>query len=548
MAAVVAPDVEECYLLALMDGADGIDLAEWSWVDEEQDDGCFRCWDVQWSWYTCPDVLQIDQAARSLGKSVGIQMRAYAFPFNHPGAEMLITAPELNHLRPLSDAIEMRLLGTRMSAEMLPRTKGRGIARQPHWQARFVNSSRITTRLPNRDGKGVKGQHPLLLEGDEMQDYPLAGWIELIETLKRGSIGAQWRCHGVSRGVRDKYYELTQEDSDFTVHRVLAMHRPSWTSQERAEKIKTYGGSRQNPDYKRNIYGEHGDASNPLFVLSRLMGCVDQDEGSQYNTDVYANISIDFERLSQSKTHPDDRLAIRNLIELPGTHLSGHELAPKGYSAYYGGMDIGVTNHPSEILVFGARAGRSVEHLDLLTRIHLERIDTDDQEEVVKHLFAFYGAKFKAFGLDKTGVGFTASQRLSKDPLVGARVHGYNFSEKVIVGFAERELAPGETQEDLAVWRNVVEHASDVLRIHYVDPRKLTLPFDRELLTEWQGQNYAIVKSAGSPYGRRDYSRGKFHTLDAGKMAAAARTLPLLAEMATYVAPRPPVLDIFVGA
>ncbi len=49
------------------------------------------------------------------------------------------------------------------------------------------------------------------------------------------------------------------------------MHRPTWTKQERDEKIKTYGGSRQAIDYKRNIYGEHGDASNSVFVLARFM-------------------------------------------------------------------------------------------------------------------------------------------------------------------------------------------------------------------------------------------------------------------------------------
>ena len=153
-------------------------------------------------------------------------------------------------------------------------------------------------RLPNKDGKGVKGMHPLQLELDEAQDYPLAGWIELIETLKRGSQNARWHCHGVPRGVRDKFFEITQADSDFTVHRLMAMHRPSWTPQERDEKIKTYGGSRQNPDYKRNIYGDHGDARNPVFVLARLMACVDQDEGSEYNTEVYSRISISFEQLS----------------------------------------------------------------------------------------------------------------------------------------------------------------------------------------------------------------------------------------------------------
>jgi hypothetical protein len=92
---------------------------------------------------------------------------------------------------------------------MLPDTKGKGIARQPHWQVRFRNGAKIVSRLPGRDGKGVKGQHVIKLEIDEAQDYPLAGWIEIVECLNRGSVGAQWRVHGVSRGVRDKFYEYS---------------------------------------------------------------------------------------------------------------------------------------------------------------------------------------------------------------------------------------------------------------------------------------------------------------------------------------------------
>lgn len=545
MVAVTPPDEEELYLLAILDGADGIDLAEFSWVDDEKDTSCFRVWPFQWPWYTCTDVLQIDQCSRSVGKTIGVTMRAYAFPFAHPGQEMLITAPELNHLRPLVDAVEGRLLGTRMGREMLPNSRGKGIARQPQWQARFSNGARIISRLPNKDGKGVKGMHPLVLEADEMQDYPLPGWIELIETLKRGSAGAQWRCHGVTRGVRDKYYELTQPDSGFTVHRWMAMHRPTWSDQERSEKIKTYGGSRQNHDYKRNIYGEHGDATNPVFVLARLMACVDTDQGSEFNTEVYHRMEITHERLL-SVDNPGGQPLETYLAEIPGTHLTGHAKAPGGYSAYWGGMDVGLTNHPSEILILGQRAGTRTEHLDLLLRVHLQRIQTDDQIQVVKMLFARYGGKLKGFGIDRTGLGFPIYQQLKRLKSLQTRVHGYNFSEKVAVGFEDRELERDETMADLAQYRDLVEHATDTLRNSYVDPHRITLPFDRELLTEWQGQSYTIQKSAGSPYGKRVYSQGSFHTLDAAKMFAAAKTLPPIEAMLDTAPTQEPVLEAFV--
>lgn len=549
------PDEEECYLVALMDDPSGIDLCEFCWVDEEQDDGCYRVWDVQWPWYSNDDVHQIDQCGRSVGKSNGIAMRGFAFPFCYPGAEMLITAPELNHLRPVTDLLEAKLMMIRLGREMLPNQRGNGLNRQPHWQARFANGARIISRLPNKDGKGVKGMHPLKLESDEMQDYPLAGWIELIETLKRGSKGAQWRAHGVARGGRDEFYEKSQPDSGWTVHRLMGMHRPTWSKEEREEKIRQYGGSRQNVDYRRNVYGDHGDASNPVFVLARLMACVDQDEGTEYNSEVFHEVKLEHERVE--RRGPGSILTFFDNI--PGTHKAGHQLAPKGYNAYYGGMDVGGTNHPSEILIFGARAGLKTEHLDLLLRIHMRRIPitsteaadergTDTQEEIIRFLFSFYGAKLKSFGIDRTGLGFSLVQNFDRDRFLSSRIFGYNYSEKVIVGFEDREPERGETMEDLAIMRNPVDHATDYLRNELVDPKKVTLPFNREILNEWQGQSYTVEKSAGNPYGKRNYSVGSFHSLDAGKMMAAAKTLPLLEEMAKAKPKHAPVMDVFVGA
>ncbi len=114
------PDEEERYLLAILEAADGLDLAEFGWFDPESSDGCYRAWDFQWNWYTCNYMQQVDQGGRALGKTVGIKMRACAFPFAYEGQSMLLTAPELNHLRPLTDMIEKTLLSTRLVREMLP--------------------------------------------------------------------------------------------------------------------------------------------------------------------------------------------------------------------------------------------------------------------------------------------------------------------------------------------------------------------------------------------------------------------------------------------
>jgi hypothetical protein len=533
---------EECYLIGLMDDPSGIDLAEFMFIDETpgKEDPCFRLWDFQWSWYRCEETFQIDQAGRSLGKSMGIIMRAHAFPFCYPRQEMLITAPELNHLDPLTTKIEEKFIhGSRFSRAMLPKQKGGGIKHQPQFHATFINGAQIMGRLPNRDGRGVKGQHPLVLEHDEGQDYPRQGWMELIETMKHGVPGAQWRVHGVSRGVRDMYYRMTSEHADvpFYVHRYMAMHRPTWSAEERKQKINIYGGSRDNPDYKRNIYGEHGDVTNPVFVLARLMACVRMNEStwaSTYNETIYNLIKIEGESL-------EDR-PIESFLSFPKLHQMAD------YTSYWAGMDIGFTNDPSELLIFGTIKQKvgdvAVDVMRLLSRIHLMRISAPDQEKVIEAVFAFYGPRLRALSMDKTGAGLPIWQHMDAKPDIRARIKGYGFSEKRAVAMDDRELVGKEKPEDAVIEKNIIAFATDKLR-EYVDSKMIELPYDQELLTEWQGQTVVYSRDEGSSSGaKKQYGGGSFHTLDAGKLVVLGKELEAMEEMQRTRKPAP-VFDVF---
>jgi intein/homing endonuclease len=203
--------------------------------------------------------------------SKSIQLRAYAFPFLYPKQEMVVTAPELNHLQPITGIIEELFTSTRLAQEMLLKNRSR-ISHRP-FIMNFANGARILGKIPQRDGRGIKGTHPIWLEQDEAQDYPHAGWTEIIETLRQGMTGASWRAHGVTRGVQDDFYKRSADPkTEWTVHRIYAMHSPEWSDTVRRKKIAEYG-SRDDPDYRRNVLGEHGDATNPLFVLHRLMRC-----------------------------------------------------------------------------------------------------------------------------------------------------------------------------------------------------------------------------------------------------------------------------------
>jgi len=508
---------DEKYLIALLMDPSGIDLAEFLWRDPDQQDNLFRCYPYQYPWYRNDAKKQIDQCGRAVGKSLGIQMRAFAFPFTNPGNEMLITAPEMIHLDPVTKYIEDRLMSTRLSQEMLKGgNQSNGITHRP-FEAKFRNNARIIGRIPQKDGKGVKGMHPRWLEMDEAQDYPAAGWVELIETLRYGDETSRWRAHGVSRGVRDHYYKLSQSE-DWHVHRITAMHRPDWSASERKSKSELYG-SREHPDYRRNILGLHGDAMSSLFVLNRLMACVDSNENSDYNTNVYQHIRINEDFLR------DSQMPIETLIDLPGSH--------KLFKRVWIGMDVGMTNHPSEILVFGGeaksgpRSGDSEgERIRCLARIHLERISAMDQLSVMNHLAQYYHPL--GFGMDRTGLGLPIFQ-FAKDPdhanvQLMTSIRGYNFSEKIPVAFEQlEEDAEWVDPIDRAILGNVLEYSSDQLRL-LVDQGRMRLPWDIDMLREFQGQAYYISKSATNPYGKKEFNKGKFHALDAARMAALAYT------------------------
>lgn len=104
--------------------------------------------------------IVVHNCSRSVGKSRSIQARAFAFPFVHPGAEMVITAPESNHLVAVTDNIETALLRSRLTREML--VKGRGGIKHKPFHVGFASGARIMGRIPQRDGRRCEGFAPSL--------------------------------------------------------------------------------------------------------------------------------------------------------------------------------------------------------------------------------------------------------------------------------------------------------------------------------------------------------------------------------------------------
>jgi hypothetical protein len=252
------------------------------------------------------------------------------------------------------------------------------------------------------------------------------------------------------------------------------------------------------------------------------MACVDDNENSDYNADEYYHVRINDEWLR------DAGVPITELIQLPARHKDEH-------SKFWIGMDVGMTNHPTEILVMGERYrdirkkdssdNRTNMRLRVIARIHLERISAMDQLLVMDHLAQFY--RPAGFGMDRTGLGLPIYQIAleGKDvsPYLHRSIKGYNFSEKIPVGLkAEEEAEEGQLSlEERKITANVLEYSSDKLR-ELVDRQVMLLPWDIDMLKEFQGQAYYLRKDSTNPYGRKEFNRGKFHALDAARMAVLA--------------------------
>lgn len=586
----------ECYLAALLLDRSGVDMAEFAWVDETKEDNCYRAYNYQWAWWRDNSPRSLDQCSRDVGKSESIIARACAFPCNNPGEEMVIVTPEGTHMDSLTDRIEARLRSVRLLRELL--VAGRAGVNHRPFKALFANGARIYSRLPQRSGLGVKGVHAMVLEVDEAQDISELAWKEMPETVRKEIPGAMWKIHGVSKGVRGTFMDWSEPGSGWKVHRITAMHKGNWSPELRAQKERDYG-SAESGDYKRNVLGEHGSTMNRIFVLSHLMAGVDTNEGSAYNQDEYVKLLINGDQVQGRAldatgrdadiglSTDDQALALLDMVNLSPAHVAN-------YQTFWGGMDVGLVGDPSEILLFAeyspdarerqrdkraeiATPDTGQSRFKLLLRIQLRLLPVPLQCEVIMAVIGHY--KPRGFSMDRTGLGLPLFQELQKraassrlfevaeadDPAGLARVasarqaltliKGYGFSDKVVVAIddakAEQlglaEADPIEVIEKAGIRRTAKDAATDELRV-LVDNRRILLPYDTDIINQWNGQTMAHSQEPIDAYGKRRmvYSAGVFHVLDAGRMfALGVAQQPI--EQLLAAAPRQvaPVIDYF---
>jgi hypothetical protein len=274
--------------------------------------------------------------ARSTGKTESIKNKSLSHIFKRQGENLLLTAPELIHLLPLTDAVEDRINAIRLTREFLDTRNGKtGFTHRP-FGVDFLDGTKIVGRIPRLTGTGVKGQHQPDMIVDEAQDYPERGWVEVHETVmkdhtdREGKPDFSYEFYGVHTGARDSGFFKRVNEGAFEIVNVTAMQRPGWSESEKRAAKAAYGGT-QSSDYRRNILGEPGAAASAYFVTSRLMACLDQNRDSKYNQMEYRHIELRVEEFD------DMLLPIGEVLDLP-SGLTGD---------LYGGADLGLTNSPT---------------------------------------------------------------------------------------------------------------------------------------------------------------------------------------------------------
>lgn len=554
---------EEDFLVYAM-LTDPIYMPELLWRDPVGRDyaGGYRVRDYQYQINRCEENAAIFACGRSTGKTESAKVHAQIHTLEAEGENMLITAPELIHLLPLTDAIEDNLRSSRLVTESLD-TRGQktGFTHRP-FGVNLLNGTKIVGRIPKLTGQGVKGQHQPFLLMDESQDYPPAGWTEIQETLNADAVDKygkpRWRfwAYGVHSGDRSSGFAERAKSGAFTTIQVTALMRPDWGKERKEMAVAAYGGT-SSPDYRRNILGEPGAAASAYFVISRLMSTVDQQvergevSGSDYNVKEYKTELFRYEEME------DLGLSVAEAIDLPSNYKSVHV-----------GVDLGLTSSPTVISLFTETMVEKKMRLKLFRRISLERFRPRQIREVLYAIAWTYGGALMSVGIDSTGLGLPIFQDIEDDEIAPPHLldvaRGYFFNSKVPVNVSPEHVFRDESSGVVRdQYGNMVKEetlpdgskrfvtmtpfisASTGYLRNWVDSGYLMLPFDTEVISDMMQETRQRVDrlSQSAERGSQNMRKGNaFHILDSFRAMAMAYHASEIEEVLA-IPQQKPVLD-----
>jgi hypothetical protein len=501
--------------------------------------GQFRVRDYQYILNRLDDEYAIVACGRSLGKTVAEIIHAEIHVFKSY-EKLLITAPELIHLLPLTDQVEDNIMDNPLLSELLDvRQSGQtGFTHRP-FQASFIDGTKITGRIPKRDGTGVKGSHAEKLIVEEGQDYPPRGWTEVTEAVnydardRDGNPMFRYWVYGVHSGDKSSGFDERARSHLYRKVKLTALRRSDWGKERKANAIASYGGT-SSPDYKRNILGEPGAGTTAYFVASRLLACVDQNiargekPGSDYNDNLYVKQTFRAEELDELG------MQIGDLLDLPEIETNG----------WWGGVDVGLTESPTVISLFAEWTYQRKRRIALMRRYTLERFRERQIREALYAITWHLGSRLLGVGVDVTGLGRPLFQAIEDDELCPPRLKqisaGYVFNAKVEVGVDPDMVVEqqGVLRDHLGNMVKIIEdeitgeqkfvvmmpfiQASTKFIAEEVDSGYLLLPFDVDVTSDMLQESRQRVERIGQrgETGGASAKKGdRFHILDSFRTA-----------------------------
>jgi hypothetical protein len=520
--------------------------------------GCYRVRDYQYVLNRIEDNYAIVACARSVGKTESEKVHAQIH-FWRSYENMLITAPELIHLLPLTDAIEENIRDSKLLMEMLDTRGGQtGFTHRP-FGVNFIDGTKIVGRIPKLTGTGVKGQHQPFLIVEEGQDYPEKGWTEVNETVnydavdEKGHPAFRFWVFGVHSGNKASGFDEKARSSVYRKVQITALRRPDWNKDRKANAVAAYGGS-SSPDYRRNILGEPGAGASSYFVTARVMACVDQRvgrgevKGSRFNEEIYVKQTFRFEEVEALG------MRIADLLDLPD-----------GYDKVWAGVDLGLTESPTMISIFADGEFERRNRRALIRRFTLERFRTKQIREALYAIGWHFGTALQGVGIDITGLGFPIFQEMEDDELAPPHLlnvtQGYMFNSKIPVGVSKdliteqngvmkdhmgnlvkEEEDPVTGEKRYIVMMPFIGASTRFVR-EDVDSGYLLLPFDVDVTSDMLQETKQRVERLGKAQSLSPKKGDRFHILDSFR-AMAMRTRSDEIQAAIAKPKQQPVLDM----
>lgn len=519
---------------------DPVFMPELLWRDPKNHafGGQYRVRDYQYIINRLEDNYAIVSCARSVGKTESEKVHAEIHGLKNYD-KLLITAPELIHLLPLTDAIEDNIRDNPLLSEMLDVRNGQtGFQHRP-FQCNMIDGTKIVGRIPKVTGTGVKAQHEKDLIVEEGQDYPSRGWTEVTETVnydsrdKNGNSDFHYWIYGVHSGDKSSGFDERVRSRVFRKIKVTALRRPDWGRDRKENAIASYGGT-SSPDYKRNILGEPGAGATAYFVTARVMACVDQNvtrgekPGSDYNENLYVKQTFRAEELD------DLSMSIGDILDLPDLKTRG----------WWCGVDIGLTDSPTVISLFAEWEHAKKQRIALMRRYMLERFRPRQIREALYAITWHLGSELLGVGIDVTGLGQPIFQEMSDDELCPPRLKaisaGYTFNAKVEVG-VDRDMVTenhGVLRDHLGNMVKIVEDeytgeqtyvvmmpfiaASTMFIRQEVDSGAFLIPFDTDVTSDMlqeTKQRVERIGQRGETGGGVPKKGDRFHILDSFRAA-----------------------------